>query len=218
VESGRATRPGRRSPRPEERQRDAERSRERILAAAVAEFGDKGYAGARVGEIAARAGVNVQLISYYFGGKAGLYRELTARWRLTSAELSGADSLAEVVAGFARVSLRQRDWTRLLLWDGLTEPPTSPADEPAALADGEPDFLLAAVQDLRERQAAGELPADLEPAQLLLALFAAACAPVMLPQIAHRLGLDASADGFTESYPALVARIVELLGGSQRSV
>jgi TetR/AcrR family transcriptional regulator len=120
VESGRATRPGRRSPRPEERQRDAERSRERILAAAVAEFGEKGYAGARVGEIADRAGVNVQLISYYFGGKAGLYRELTARWRLTSAELSEADSLAEVVAGFARVSLRQRDWTRLLLWDGLT--------------------------------------------------------------------------------------------------
>jgi TetR/AcrR family transcriptional regulator len=218
MEAGGATRPGRRSPRPEERQRDAERSRERILAAAVAEFGDKGYAGARVGEIAARAGVNVQLISYYFGGKAGLYRELTARWRLTSAELSGAESLADVVAGFARVSLRQRDWTRLLLWDGLTEPPTGPADEPAALADGEPDFLLAAVADLRERQAAGELPADLEPAQLLLALFAAACAPVMLPQIAHRLGLDAAADGFAESYPALVARIVELLGGPQRSV
>jgi AcrR family transcriptional regulator len=215
MESGRATRPGRRSPRPEERQRDAERSRERILAAAVAEFGDKGYAGARVGEIAARAGVNVQLISYYFGGKAGLYRELTARWRLTSAELSGADSLAEVVAGFARVSLRQRDWTRLLLWDGLTAPPTSPPDEPAPLADGEPDFLLAAVADLRERQATGELPADLEPAQLLLALFAAACAPVMLPQVAHRLGLDPAAAGFTESYPALVARIVRLLGGPQ---
>ena len=214
MESGRAPRSGRRSPRPEERQRDAERSRERILAAAVVEFGDKGYAGARVGEIAARAGVNVQLISYYFGGKAGLYRELTARWRLTSAELSGADSLAEVVAGFAQVSLRQRDWTRLLLWDGLTEPPTSPADEPAPLADGEPDFLLAAVQDLRERQAAGELPADLEPAQLLLALFAAACAPVMLPQIAHRLGLDPAAGGFSESYPALVARIVQLLGDS----
>jgi TetR/AcrR family transcriptional regulator len=74
------------------------------------------------------------------------------------------------------------------------------------------------VADLRERQAAGELPADLEPAQLLLALFAAACAPVMLPQIAHRLGLDPAADGFTESYPALVARIVELLGRPQRSV
>lgn len=216
MESG-STRPGRRSPRPEKRQRDAERSRERILAAAVAEFGDKGYAGARVGEIAARAGVNVQLISYYFGGKAGLYRELTARWRLTSAELSGAGSLAEVVAGFAEVSLRQRDWTRLLLWDGLTEPPTSVADEPAALADGEPDFLLAAVADLRERQAAGELPADLEPAQLLLALFAAACAPVMLPQVAHRLGLDPAAAGFAESYPALVARVVQLLG-PQRSV
>ncbi len=74
--------------------------------------------------------------------------------------------------------------------------------------------------DLRERQAAGELPADLEPAQLLLALFAAACAPVMLPQIAHRLGLDPAAAGFTESYPALVAPDRRAAGAAapQRSV
>jgi AcrR family transcriptional regulator len=214
VETGRAARTGRRSPRPEERQRDAERTRERILAAAVAEFGDKGYAGARVSGIAARAGVNVQLISYYFGGKAGLYRELTARWRLTSAELSDAGSLADVVAGFARVSLQQRDWTRLLLWDGLTDPPADPGDEATPPTDDEPDFLLAAVADLRDRQAAGELPADLEPAQLLLALFAAGCAPVMLPQVARRLGLDPAAADFADSYPALVGRLVQLLGGA----
>ena len=214
MESGRTARSGRRAPRPEERQRDAERSRERILAAAVVEFGDKGYAGARVGEIAARAGVNVQLISYYFGGKAGLYRALTARWRLRSAELSRAGSMAEVVAGFASASLQQRDWTRLLLWDGLTEPPDAPeADAEAGLAaDGEPDFLRAAVQDLAERQRAGELPADLAPAQLLLALFAAACAPVMLPQIARRLGLDPTTEGFARDYPELVGRLVALLG------
>jgi len=217
MEPGEATHAGRRSsrrsPRPEERQRDAERTRERILAAAVVEFGEKGFAGARVGEIAARAGVNVQLIAYYFGGKAGLYRALTARWRLTSAELSDAGSLPEVVAGFARESLRQRDSTRLLLWDGLTDPPPAdePADEPGLAADGEPDFLLAAVQDLRERQRAGELPAELEPAPLLLALFAAACAPVMLPQIARRLGLDPTGAEFARSYPELIGRLVELL-------
>lgn len=212
VESGRATRAGRRSPRPEERQRDAERSRDAILAAAVVEFGEKGYAGARVGEIAARAGVNVQLISYYFGGKAGLYRVLTARWRLASAEISEAESLADVVAGFARASMGRRDWTRLLLWDGLTEPSLADGDtERGTAADGEPDFLLAAVRDLRERQRAGEVPADFDPAQLLLALFAAACAPVMLPQIARRLGLDPGSADFELSYAEQIRSLVRLL-------
>jgi hypothetical protein len=40
----------RRSPSREERQRDPERTRERILHAAETEFGDYGYAGARVAE------------------------------------------------------------------------------------------------------------------------------------------------------------------------
>jgi len=55
---------------------DAEQgaSREAILAAARAEFAAKGLAGARVNEIAAQAGVNKQLIYYYFGSKEGLYR------------------------------------------------------------------------------------------------------------------------------------------------
>src|SRR5581483_9805400 len=67
----------RRQPAPDERKRDADRTRERILEAAIAEFGAHGFAGARVSAIAQRAGVNQQLISYYFDGKAGLYQALT---------------------------------------------------------------------------------------------------------------------------------------------
>lgn len=48
-------------------------AREAILAAARQEFSAKGAAGARVNEIAARSGVNKQLIYYYFGNKEGLY-------------------------------------------------------------------------------------------------------------------------------------------------
>lgn len=48
-------------------------SRNRIAAAARAEFAEHGYAGARVARIAKRAGLNKQLIFYYFGSKAGLY-------------------------------------------------------------------------------------------------------------------------------------------------
>lgn len=53
--------------------KEAGGAREAILAAARQEFSAKGAAGARVNEIAARSGVNKQLIYYYFGNKEGLY-------------------------------------------------------------------------------------------------------------------------------------------------
>lgn len=54
-------------------QRDAERTRAAILAAATAEFAGKGLAGARVDAIAARAGVNKRMLYHYFGDKEALY-------------------------------------------------------------------------------------------------------------------------------------------------
>jgi AcrR family transcriptional regulator len=41
-----------------------------------------------VRDIAARAGLNMQLISYYFGGKAGLYAELQRQWGQGSRDLA----------------------------------------------------------------------------------------------------------------------------------
>ena len=56
-----------------------ETGRDRLLAAGLAEFAEKGPAGARVEAISRRAGVNKQLIYYYFGDKTGLYHEVL-RW------------------------------------------------------------------------------------------------------------------------------------------
>ena len=53
--------------------RDASVARAALIAAAVAEFSRKGFAGARVDEIAAAAGVNKQLVYHYFDSKQGLY-------------------------------------------------------------------------------------------------------------------------------------------------
>lgn len=53
--------------------RDPERTQATILAAATAEFTAKGLGGARVDEIARRAGVNKRMIYHYFGDKEGLY-------------------------------------------------------------------------------------------------------------------------------------------------
>jgi len=53
--------------------RDPERTRAVILAAATAEITAKGLGGARVDEIADRAGVNKRMIYHYFGDKDGVY-------------------------------------------------------------------------------------------------------------------------------------------------
>ena len=53
--------------------RDGERSRERLLAAAAAEFAEHGIAGARVDRIAASAGVNKAQMYGWFGSKDGLF-------------------------------------------------------------------------------------------------------------------------------------------------
>lgn len=62
-----------------ERQRDAERTRAEILDAATEEFADRGYAGGRVDEIAARTRTTKRMIYYYFGSKQGLYLAVLER-------------------------------------------------------------------------------------------------------------------------------------------
>lgn len=54
--------------------RDSGRSRASILAAATAEFARYGLGGARVDQIAVRAGANKRMLYYYFGDKDALFR------------------------------------------------------------------------------------------------------------------------------------------------
>jgi TetR/AcrR family transcriptional regulator len=53
--------------------RDPVATRKKLLTAARREFAKSGLAGARVDEIALRAGVNKQLVYHYFGDKDALY-------------------------------------------------------------------------------------------------------------------------------------------------
>jgi AcrR family transcriptional regulator len=52
---------------------DSEETRAQILTAAIAEFSQHGFEGARVDAIAQRSSMNKQAIYYYFGSKDGLY-------------------------------------------------------------------------------------------------------------------------------------------------
>jgi AcrR family transcriptional regulator len=61
------------TPAVELRTRDADRTQQEILRAAMAEFSERGLGGARMDAIAERAGVNKRLIYYYFDNKDALF-------------------------------------------------------------------------------------------------------------------------------------------------
>src|SRR3954463_9457928 len=65
--------PQRRSRETTTRRRDPAATQRKLLTAARREFAAQGLAGARVDEIAERAGVNKQLVYHYFGDKDALY-------------------------------------------------------------------------------------------------------------------------------------------------
>jgi AcrR family transcriptional regulator len=56
--------------------RPDEPGREKILDAARALFGDRGYDATSIAEIGARAGISKSVLYHYFGSKAGLYQAL----------------------------------------------------------------------------------------------------------------------------------------------
>ncbi|MBP0465386.1 TetR family transcriptional regulator [Roseomonas sp. PWR1] len=67
------------APTPRRGVRAPERTRLEILDAATAEFSEKGFAGGRVDDIAARMRTTKRMIYYYFGGKQQLYAAVLER-------------------------------------------------------------------------------------------------------------------------------------------
>jgi len=71
---------------------------EEIMAIATKLFAERGYEGVSVRDICSSLGANCSIISYYFGGKAGLYREILKQqlrsWEelLERTTVDGADS------------------------------------------------------------------------------------------------------------------------------
>lgn len=103
--------------------RDPER-RERILDAASSVFAEHGFAGARVDEIAARAGVNKAMLYYHVGDKTKLYSSVLlrnldrVRAALAAAlanEGSARDRLEAVITALTRMVQRYPDHPRIVL-------------------------------------------------------------------------------------------------------
>jgi AcrR family transcriptional regulator len=103
--------------------RDA--TRDRILAAALEVFAERGFDGARTREIAERAAANLGLIKYYFDGKEQLWKaavahafaELEADFAAAPPPSAAADTLAwleRIVRQFVHFVARQPEFMRLM--------------------------------------------------------------------------------------------------------
>jgi TetR/AcrR family transcriptional regulator len=199
------TRAPRRTPAPDERQRDAERSRNRILEAAVEEFSNKGFAGARVAEIAAKAGINSQLIAYYFGGKQGLYDTLRARWESTEAVFAASDQpFTSVVGSYLDAVCEHPSWARLLVWQALGD------ESERGTGASKSQSLAEAVDDVRRRQESGELTKGFDPEVILVVLWSAVMAPVTMPQVIQdAFGADLDSTDFRKRYASQIKRLFD---------
>ena len=195
--------PGRRQPHTDVRVRDAERSRAALLDAAQTEFAEKGLAGARTNVIAARAGVNKQLIAYYFDGKQGLYDAVVERRRAVVAQFDTSKrSLPELARRYVQAFADNPELERIYLRETLD------ADPDHVSYDSDVDE----VRDLQRRQKAGEIDADLDPAFVLLFLQAMTAAGALFPGEAKRLtGLDPRSTEFRNRVADQLAKIVSKL-------
>jgi TetR/AcrR family transcriptional regulator len=162
--------------------RDPEATKARILAAALREFSDKGISGARVDAIAARAKVNKRMLYYYFGSKEGLFREILRRRlheRSVAVRTTGIGQPNRLAVRHQQL-VGDRDYARLLMWEALETEPDHPANEAVRT-----EFFHSWVATVEAEQEAGRLPADLDPAQLVLTELCIVLGPMLLPQLTY---------------------------------
>jgi AcrR family transcriptional regulator len=175
---------------------------ERILDAAIDEFVEHGLAGARVDRIAERAGANKQLLYRYFGNKEGLFdaaiRAMATRFDEIRRQLP--DTLEGRLPYYFEQATDDQQWVRLLQWEALQA-----GDGPAVNEEERRAHMQRAVEGVRADQAAGILPADLDPGQLFLSFQALAAHPSAFPQMTRFI------TGMKPTDPAFRAQRAEFL-------
>lgn len=154
-----------------------ERNRREIVAIATAHFADKGFAGARVDEIAAATATSKRMIYYHFGNKEGLYRAvLTEAYRgIRSAELdAGLDALSPLAA-LERLTALTFDYhfhhpelVRLVMDENMRHAP-----HVGAVVEAHNDKVLPTTRALIERGVAdGSFRPGLDPVHLHMTITA----------------------------------------------
>jgi AcrR family transcriptional regulator len=142
---------------------DAQATQKRLLAAAKAEFAERGIAGARVDRIAANANANKAQIYHYFGSKDDLFDAVFDQLVTATTDEAPLDAsdLPGYAAGLFDRYEADADIARLATWYRLERSATRP---PHALRSAAAREKVARI---RAAQAAGTLSSTFTPDDLL---------------------------------------------------
>jgi len=160
--------------------RDLNRTREKILAAALAEFSARGFAGARVDAIARRARVNKRMLYYCFGAKQDLYREILRRKLAERAEWieSTPDDFAGALAHMYVSGGTDIHFVRLMEWEAID------SGGRKCIVEAERRALFEkAVARLGALQRRGSIPRGANLTQLFISMLSLALFPLVMPQV-----------------------------------
>ena len=177
-------------------------------------FAERGFEGARTREIAERAGANLGLVSYYFGGKERLWRESVA---LAFGELAAEIAVIQVAAvaderaqleqflrGFVRFLARRPAFMRLMNDENRRNGPrmrwlVDHHVKPAAVA------FSAIAQRARTR---GILP-DIPPASLhYIVVGATGLIFSQAPECKYMLGVDPADESVAKAHADALVRVL----------
>lgn len=174
------SRGGRRVERPQ--QRDPERTRASILAAATREFAENGIGGARVDAIAERAGTNKRMLYHYFGDKEQLYLAVleeayvdirTAEKSVNLSGLAPEQGIAELARFTWRYFLQHPEFLSLLGTENLHR--ARWLRQSTRLKELHSHFI-GELSDLLERgKAKGLFRTDIDPLNVYLTIAALSC-------------------------------------------
>lgn len=111
-----------------EQSKKSEITRNKILISAEKEFSQKGFAAARVDEIAENAGVNKRMVYAHFESKEGLYKSVLQivysrraeyEKQLESMEFDSEECLRRAITVYFDFLLNNESFVRLILWENL---------------------------------------------------------------------------------------------------
>ena len=154
--------------------RHPDRSRRRLLQAAIRLFSARGFHGVSIDQIVTAARLNKRMAYHYFGNKEAIYRTAlvevyrrieTVEFHAAAAAGSPADKLRRLLEGYFRFLDENPEFTRFLLWENV-EPARRTAGRGAFLSKN--PFLERFREVVREGIAAGQFRRNLHIPHLLI--------------------------------------------------
>lgn len=157
-------------------------TKDRLLKAAFEEFSKRGFAGARVDEIATKAGANKALIYQYYGDKEALFKHVLELKLQQMGQIATDDPerFPEVIGEFFDFHAANPWVTRLMLWEALDF-----GGKPVPNESERKKHLAEHVGQIERFQREGVIDPSFDPRQLLMTLIGMVTVWFSVPQTAR---------------------------------